>query len=205
MPKRKRIYNGKIIEVFVDTLDVAGRSVVREVVRHPHGVVVLAVLEDGRIPFVRQHRYAVGQSLLELPAGKVDPGEMPVHSASRELEEETSYRPTALTHVFSFYPTPRFCNEVLHLFYTEQLRKTTKNTEFDEDPQLELYTHEEAMELCARGKIRDGKILLAFVLVKVQNKVTNDSFALPSVVVPQPQNWLGSATATHLSVLRTNP
>ena len=164
--KRKHVYKGKIIEVFVDTLKIGGRSAIREVVRHPQGVVILAVLEDGRIPFVRQHRYPIGQPLLELPAGKVDPGEDPASSARRELEKETGYRPSSLEHVLSFYPTPGFCDELLHLFYTEHLKRTATNPEFDEELELELYTRDETMDLCARGEIRDGKTLLALLWLR---------------------------------------
>ena len=163
---RKHIYNGKIIEVFVDTLEIGGRSAIREVVRHPHGVVILAILEDGRTPFVRQHRYPIGQPLLELPPGKVDPGEEPADSARRELEEETGYRPLSLEHVLSFYPTPGFCDELLHLFYTEHLKRTAANTEFDEELELELYQPDEAMQLCAQGEIRDAKTLLSLLWLR---------------------------------------
>ena len=158
---RKHLYSGKFIDLVVDRIQVRGRECVREVVRHPGGVVVLAELEEGKIPFVRQLRYPLGQVMLELPAGKRDPGEEPEVSAARELEEETGLKPQYLEHVFSFYPTPGFCDELLHLYYTNRVEKTSMNLEFDEDIVVEFYHLEEAMEMSLRGDIIDGKTILA--------------------------------------------
>ena len=159
--KRKHLYSGKIIDLIVDQIEVEGEPRIREVVRHPGGVVILAELEDGRIPFVRQHRYPMNRMLLELPAGKVDPGEDPRVSAGRELEEETGFRSDSFQHVFSFYSTPGFCDELLHLYYTDQVRETSTQPEPDEDIIVEVHGLEEAMKLSLRGEIRDAKTLLA--------------------------------------------
>ena len=86
---RKVLYSGRIVGLHVDDIKVKGMDTIREVISHPGGVVVLAEVEDGRIPFVRQYRYPIEKDLLELPAGKIDPGEPPEVSARRELEEET--------------------------------------------------------------------------------------------------------------------
>lgn len=159
--ERKHVYRGKIVDLIVDTIEVKGRQYLREVVRHPGGVVVLAELTDGRIPFVRQRRYPLDQVLLELPAGKIDEGEDPALGAARELEEETGYRPEFLQHVLSFYPTPGFCDEFLHLYYTNRVQETRTDFEHDEEIEVELYRPEEAMELGLRGEIVDAKTLLA--------------------------------------------
>ena len=162
MPKdRQHIYSGKIIDLIVDTIEVRGKPAIREVVRHPGGVAIMAEMEDGRIAFVRQHRYPLDQRLLELPAGKLEPQESPEVSAARELEEEVGFRPDSLEHVFSFYPTPGFCNELLHLYYTRRFQKTSVNPEEEEDIEVEFYTLEEAIEMAGRGEITDGKTLLA--------------------------------------------
>jgi ADP-ribose pyrophosphatase len=159
--ERKEVYYGRIVDLVVDTIEVNGRTAIREVVRHPGGVVVLAQREDGRIPFVRQTRYPMQQSLLELPAGKVDAGEAPLTSAARELEEETGLRPDYLDHVSSFYSSPGFCDELLHLYYTDSVRMTSHRLEHDEDIVVEWHTPDEAIDLCVRGDIVDAKTLLA--------------------------------------------
>ncbi len=159
--KREHIYSGKIIDLFVDQIEVEGEPHIREVVRHPGGVVILAELEDGSIPFVRQHRYPMDRMLLELPAGKVDPGEDPRVSAGRELEEETGFHSDSFHHVFSFYSTPGFCDELLHLYYTNRVQETSMQPETGEDIIVEVHGLEEAIELSLCGEILDGKTLLA--------------------------------------------
>ncbi len=160
---RKHLYSGKIVELIVDTVNIKGEDRVREVVRHPGGVVILAELPDGRIPFVRQLRYPMNQVLLELPAGKLNRGEEPAVSAARELEEETGFRAISLKPVFSYYPTPGFCDELLHFFYTDELQQGSPNLEPDEDITVEFYRLEEALEMTKGGQINDGKTLLGLL------------------------------------------
>ncbi|MEE2822273.1 MAG: NUDIX hydrolase [Acidobacteriota bacterium] len=158
---RKHIYSGKIIDIVVDTIEVQGEPATREVVRHPGGVMIMAEMEDGRIAFVRQHRYPLDQKLLELPAGKLEPQEKPEISAARELEEEIGFRPDSMEHIFSFYSTPGFCDEILHFYYTNHMQKTSVNPADGEDIVVEFYSLEEAINMVCRGEITDGKTLLA--------------------------------------------
>ena len=164
------IYEGKIVRLEVDQLEFGGRATIREVVRHPGGVVLLGIRDDGLIPFVRQLRYPMQEEVLELPAGKLDPGEDPREAAAREMEEETGYRPVDLEHVFSFYSTPGFCDELLHLFYSSQLIETARNPEFDEHLEIEFYTLDEALQLALSGKIRDAKTLVAVLWKALQEQ-----------------------------------
>ncbi len=164
------IYDGKIVRLEVDQLEFDGRATIREVVRHPGGVVLLGIRDDGLIPFVSQLRYPMQEEVLELPAGKLDPGEDPREAAAREMEEETGYRPVDIEHVFSFYASPGFCDELLHLFYSSQLIKTTSNPEFDEFLKVEFYTPDEALKLALSGKIRDAKTLTAVLWKTVQDR-----------------------------------
>jgi ADP-ribose pyrophosphatase len=160
---RKVFYSGRIVGLHVDQIEVRGIQTIREVVSHPGGVVVLAEVEGGRIPFVRQHRYPIDKDLLELPAGKIDHGEDPQLSAARELEEETGYRAESLKLIFSFYSSPGFCDELLHFFYTNNVQKTVTNYEHDEEIVLEFYTLSEAISLILEGKIQDGKSIAALL------------------------------------------
>jgi ADP-ribose pyrophosphatase len=156
-----QIYQGKIIDLEVDSIEVDGKKTIREVVRHPGGVVILAEVEEDRIPFVRQFRYPLGFDLLELPAGKIDRQEDPEISARRELEEETGYRAVSLTRICSFYSTPGFCDELLHAYYTCDVEPSEAEPEFDEYLELEYHTLEEALAMIEQGIIRDCKTAAA--------------------------------------------
>lgn len=159
--ERNHVYSGRIVDLIVDKLEIQGRETIREVVRHPGGVVVLVDREDGLIPFVRQCRYPMGKNLLELPAGKLDPGEDPRDTAARELEEETGLKAELLEHVASFYTSPGFCDELLHLYYTDRVVATQTRFDHDEDISIETYTLDQALELFSRGEIQDAKTILA--------------------------------------------
>jgi ADP-ribose pyrophosphatase len=161
LKERKNLYSGRIVHLVVDTVEINGREAIREVVHHPGGVVVLAELEDGRIPFVRQSRYPMDKVLLELPAGKLDPGEPRDTCAARELEEEAGFRPLRLDHVFDFYSSPGFSDEIISLYHTNQLVSVANNLDHDEDIEVEFYTLDEAVDLSVKGEITDAKTMLA--------------------------------------------
>ena len=173
----EKIYEGRIVSLEVDQIEIGGRTYLREVVRHPGGVVILALAQDGRIPFVRQHRYPPEEVLLELPAGKLDRGEDPETSAARELEEETGLRPLRMQKVFSFYTSPGFCDELLHLYFAAEVETTQPNPEADESLTLEFYRFDEALALVNQGEIRDGKTILALLWYAGR---TSGSYSAPS-------------------------
>jgi len=158
---RKVFYSGRIVGLHVDEIEIQGSKTIREVVSHPGGVVVLAEVEDGRIPFVRQYRYPIGKDLLELPAGKIDRGEDPSLGAARELEEETGFRARRLDLVCTFYSSPGYCDELLYLYYTDDVCQTETNYEYDEEIVLEYYTLSQAIALTLEGEIQDGKTIAA--------------------------------------------
>ncbi len=159
----RRVYSGKIVDLVVDRLEEEGREYVREVVRHPGGVVVIGELANGEIPFVKQLRYPMDRVLLELPAGKLDRDEKPEAGAAREFEEETGYRAIELRHVLDFYSSPGFCDELLYLFHSDSLRRVSPELGADEDEDLDLVLMglEEAIDMAARGEILDAKTLVA--------------------------------------------
>ncbi len=158
---RQQIYSGRIVELTVDRIELEKRTYIREVVGHPGGVVVLGLLPDDTIPFVRQLRYPVNKELLELPAGKIDQGEQPATSAAREFREETGFEALDLRLVSRFYASPGFCTEMLHLYFSRRLRPSRPQRETDEELLLEFYTLEEALAMACRGAIVDAKTLLA--------------------------------------------
>jgi ADP-ribose pyrophosphatase len=133
----KVIYNGKIIDLHFEKVELPdGRTSEREIVKHPGAVAVLAVTPEDKIVFVRQYRKPLNREIIEIPAGKLEPGESPETCAIRELEEETGYRTNNLKFLQSFYTSPGFADEIIHIYYTDQLKTGTEQLDQDEFVEL---------------------------------------------------------------------
>ncbi len=160
----EEIYSGKIVTLHVDTVrQASGRSGIREVVLHPGGVAAVPVLKDGRLLLIRQFRYPIGKYILELPAGKMDSGQTPLDTIAREIEEETGYCAGAITHECSFYTSPGFSNECIHLFLAHDLTLKTQRLEEGEHITVEPYSVEECLEKIRSGEICDGKTIIGIL------------------------------------------
>ena len=161
----KRVYAGRVLDLDVDEVEEPGGvRAVREVVRHRGSVAALPVHDDGRVVLIRQYRYAVGQDVWEIPAGRLDPGETPAEGARRELEEEVGLRASRLEPMSVFYTTPGFCDEVIHLFRATGLEAVPARPEEDERIEPVLLSLDEARAMVARGEVREGKTLVALLL-----------------------------------------
>jgi ADP-ribose pyrophosphatase len=136
-----------------------GSRHVREIVRHPGAVVILPLLDDGRVCFVQNYRVAVNQTLIELPAGTLEPGEDPAETASRELAEETGYRAERIEHLITFCMSPGILDEQMHLFVARGLQPGPMALEAGEDIQPLVCTWDEALEMVRRAKICDSKTI----------------------------------------------
>ncbi len=158
------VYDGKLLKVFRDVVTVpGGNEEVREVIRHPGAAVIVPQLADGRFVLVRQFRYALGLETLEFPAGKIDPGEDPLSSAQRELQEETGYRDGAWEPILKAYPLPGYSDE-LHWFYRAvDLLPGSSNPDPDEKVEVETHSPEEIDRMIRGGEIRDGKTIIAWL------------------------------------------
>ncbi len=160
-------YRGRILTLEVDRVsEPGGVEVEREVVRHPGSAVILPIVSEGRLVFVRQYRYAVGGFLWELPAGHIDPGESAEETARRELVEETGYYPHRLEKLLEFYPAPGFTDELMHLFRATELEERTPRPEEDERIEVRLFTHQEAFQMVARHEIMDAKTLVGLSMLE---------------------------------------
>jgi ADP-ribose pyrophosphatase len=156
------IYEGKIIKVKLDEVQLPdGKTAKREIVNHPGAVAVLALTDDGKMVAVRQFRKPLERTIVELPAGKLEPGEDPLECAKRELEEETGYQASQFTHLSSFYTSPGFADELLHVYVATGLTPGPARPDEDEYVEVLLLTLEEAHELHRQGEIRDAKTVLA--------------------------------------------
>lgn len=155
------VYDGKIIKVLRDeALLENGKTAFREVVRHKGAVAVLAVDGSGDAFFVKQFRYPIGQELLEVPAGKLEAGEIPLECAKRELAEECGVTAASWTELGPIYTSPGFCDEAIWLFLATELSCTAQRLDEDEFLDIVKLPYAEALQKAKSGFFRDGKTQL---------------------------------------------
>lgn len=154
----ERIYEGRVVSLRVDTVTYPnGETGKREIIEHAPVVVIAPLDRAGHLLLVRQYRKPVEESLLELPAGGIDPGETPETAARRELVEETGCLAGTLRPLGAFYSAPGYCNELLHLFVASDLAEGVAEPEEDEVIEIVRVTTDEARRLIHSGDIRDSK------------------------------------------------
>jgi ADP-ribose pyrophosphatase len=157
------VFRGPVFSVVSDrVLEPGGIRVRRDIIRHSGSVVVLAVDESGREPRVlleRQYRYAAGQYLWELPAGRIDPGESERAGAERELLEETGFAATSWTRALHFYVSPGFLDETMTIYLARGLRKGEAQPEEDEVIGVRFWPLSAALKMIASRRIRDAKTI----------------------------------------------
>lgn len=164
-------YRGRIINLRVDTAELPnGATATREVVEHPGGVCVAALTEDGCLLFVRQFRYPYQTVLLELPAGKLDPGEDPLEAGKRELREETGAKASRYESLGTLYPSPGYCGEIIHLYAASGLTFGETAPDEDEFLEVEKIPLEEAARMVLEGEIPDAKTQAAVLKVYMKMK-----------------------------------
>lgn len=171
----KRIYEGKILNLRVDKVLLPnGKESVREVVEHGGAVGVVPVAEDGTVYMVRQFRYPFNETILEIPAGKMDPGEQVWDAANRELEEETGMKAGELVYMGEIRPSVAYVTEVIHLYLARGLVATRQHLDDDEFLNIERYPLEALYEMVMENKLTDCKtvaaVLKARELLKRQEK-----------------------------------
>lgn len=161
----RRIQKGARFELITDRVTLPnGKSALVDLLKHPGAAAVVPFLDDGRVLLIRQYRYAAGGYLLEVPAGKLDPGEAPERCAVRELEEETGYRAGQVEKLGAIWPSPGFTDEKIHLFAAFDLTATEQRLEDDEVLSLVPMAFEEALRRVREGEIEDAKTGMALLL-----------------------------------------
>lgn len=162
----RTVFHGKLIDVLHDTVELEnGRQTLREVIRHPGAVAILA-LDGERIVLVRQYRYPVGRELLEIPAGKLEKDEQPLAAAVRELSEETGGFCTSMTPLGEYYGSPGILGERISLFFGRISGTEHQHPDEDEFLSVVRMTAEELRQSIASGEITDGKTLAAFTIAR---------------------------------------
>ena len=167
----RRVYDGRVINVDVDTVQFPnGSSGELEMVRHPGASAVVPFLTDPygadpQILLIKQFRHAAESFIYEIPAGKLDGNEPPEVCARRELQEETGCTASHMEHVYTFYTTPGFTDEQIHVFMASGLTRGDVAHEKDEFMTVETVTLSRALELVKTGNLVDGKTALALLFV----------------------------------------
>jgi ADP-ribose pyrophosphatase len=143
-----------------------GRRHSKDIVRHPGAVTIIPLLDDGRICFVENYRAAVQERLVELPAGTLEPSEDPIHTALRELVEETGYRAAHLEHLTTLSMSPGILDETMYVYAATGLVPGEMALEAGEDIRVTRLTWDEALAMVRDGRIRDAKSVAALLYVE---------------------------------------
>ena len=162
---RRSIYKGRIVSLAIESHRLPdGRRADFEIVHHPGGAAVLPLLADGRVLLIRQFRAVVGGEVLEIPAGRLEPGEAPEACARRELEEEAGWRAGRLLRLGQTLTSVGFCDERIYLFLADRLQPVPATPEADEFIAPLPLSLDEALGLVGSGAIIDAKTQLALLL-----------------------------------------
>lgn len=161
---QETVFKGRLLHINRDTVRLPnGAEATREVVRHPGAVAIVAMAGDD-VLLVKQYRYPIDQETLEIPAGKLEPGEAPEICAQRELREETGYQ-GKLTYLGKFYSTPGFSDEIVHLFSAEELTWAPLTADDDEFLSVERICWTDALHQAQNGEFSDAKTTLGILML----------------------------------------
>ena len=159
--RKNYIYRGKIVNLRCDDAQLPdGRPCRREVVEHPGGAAVLCV-RDGKVALVKQFRYAYGEAIYEIPAGKLNEGEDPCLAAARELEEETGLVASELALRFVLYPTPGYTNEKIYIYEALGVSEGAQHLDEGEILNVEYVPVKTVLSWIEKGELHDAKTIVA--------------------------------------------
>ncbi len=158
---KQLIFAGSRVRLEVHTLadDVTGKRMAKEVVVHPGAVVILPLLSDGTVILIRNRRYAVGEKLVELPAGTLEAGEAPMNCAGRELVEEAGFLAGRLQRLTAFYASPGIISERIYAFAAFDLEPAAVDPDEGEEIEVVPTPFGEAIEMVRDGRIQDAKTI----------------------------------------------
>lgn len=158
------IFQGKFIHLRKDRITLPdGSSAIREVVEHPGVAAIVPLTTRQEVILVRQWRYPIGKVSIEIPAGKLSPHEEPLECAKRELAEETGFGAKSWQHLISFYASPGFCDEEMHLYIARDLVVSDARPDDDEFVEPLVVPLEAALEMIETGEIVDAKSIIGLL------------------------------------------
>lgn len=164
----KQVYDGKLLKVFYDEVTLPDQTFSsREWIKHPGACAVVPVFEDGTIMLLKQFRYPPRKIFIEVPAGKIDPGEDPVRTAERELLEESGVVCEHIIKTGCFYPAIGYADEIIHTYVAWGLAIKEQNVDEDEFLQPFRISYQKAIEMIASGEITDAKTISALIQTKM--------------------------------------
>ena len=167
MLESREIFNGRVIRVTVDKVQLEdGTTSTREIVHHHGGACILPVDADGSVTMVRQFRYAFGEEIWELPAGKLEADEDPFEAAKRELSEECGLTADKYTFLGEFYPTVGYDTEIIYTWVATGLHETRMHLDADEFLTPDRVPLEKAYQMVMSGEIKDGKTIAGILKLK---------------------------------------
>lgn len=155
-----QVYDGKLLQVYVDEVTLPdGTTSTRDWIRHPGACAVVPVFDDGTIMLLKQFRYPPRKVFIEVPAGKIDPGESALNTAKRELAEESGIECSNIVHTGLFYPAIGYADEVIHIYAAWGLKQKKKKSDEDEFLINHRIPFSQAMKMIETGEITDGKTI----------------------------------------------
>lgn len=160
----KQIFDGKVVKLFVDDIELPnGSPSIREVVRHPGAVCVIPITDEGEVIMVKQFRYPFGRVLLEIPAGKLEPNEDPLDAVKRELEEESGVNAENVEFIGMTYTTVAFTDEKIYTYMATGLTFTNSHPDEDEFLEVVRVPLDELAQMVMSGEIKDSKTQIAIL------------------------------------------
>jgi len=144
-----------------------GREHQRETVFHPGAVTILPMVDADHVCLIRNYRPSVDQTLLELPAGTLEPGEDPLRAAGRELEEETGYRARSIERLHEFYMSPGILSERMHVYLATELEPGEQDLDAGEQIDNLVVSWDEALAMTQDGRIQDAKTLAGLLIYEL--------------------------------------
>ena len=165
----KTLHEGKFLKFVHHDIEIdvdPPIQAVRQFLLHPGGVCIVPVTKEGKIILVEQYRKPIEQSILEIPAGKIDPGEDTLKTAQRELEEETGYSSNEWQKLGEIVPCPGYSNEILHIYIAKNLKPGKQNLDFGEFVTCHEFSFDEIKKLILENKLQDAKTISAIFLAE---------------------------------------
>lgn len=173
----KKIFKGNLLNIYADEVELYnGKSKIREYTKHPGAAAVIPILPDCKIGLIKQFRYPTNSIHIEIPAGKIDPGEAVEETARRELQEEIGFKPNKLTYLTQINPCIGYSDEIIWIYLGEDLQRVSQNEMDDESLEFFPVNFEEAVELVWTGKITDVKTIIA--IFWLEKLILNDQITL---------------------------
>jgi len=167
--KKNKVYYGKAVDFCNDTVLLPNnKKATREYIDHPGAVAVIPFINKTDIVFVKQFRYPINETTYEIPAGKLDEKESPIKCAKRELKEETGYSTKKIKKLLSFWPTPAFSNELLHIYIATDLLLSKNNPDDDEFVENIIIPYKKSLEMIKNGTIKDSKTIIALTYLNLK-------------------------------------